>query len=147
MDELAQAADVWLPWNGHLASEGGIAERSVGPKGLGDDPLHFQSSKQLAGWLLSNAHHPQLFLSRTVTPGQFSQAQPSLWCTWDTAGRLQAKWNRQRNPQEDALGFSMYRIINLRIRERTLCSDDIKHPCQDHDVPSLAADLESEICP
>lgn len=72
---------------------------------------------------------------------------PSTVVPLDTAGRLQAKQSRHRNPQKDALGFSMYRIINLRIRERTLCSDDIKHPCQDHDVRSLAADLESEICP
>lgn len=39
MDELAQDADVWLPWNGHLASGGGIAEWSVGPQGLRNEPL------------------------------------------------------------------------------------------------------------
>lgn len=74
-------------------------------------------------------------------------SSPNTVVHLDTAGRLQAKWSWHRNPQKDALGFSMYRIINLRIRERTLCTDDIKYPCQDHDVHSLAADLESEICP
>lgn len=42
MDELAQEADVWLPWYGYLASEGGIAKWSVAPQGLSNDP--FQSS-------------------------------------------------------------------------------------------------------
>lgn len=85
---------------------------------------------------------PELGLQDKVFP-----SPPNTLVHLDTAGRIQANWNRHRNPQKDALGFSMYRIINLRIRERTLCSDDIKHPCQDHDVRSLAADLESKICP
>lgn len=44
MDELAQEADVWLPWYGHLASGGGIAEWSVGPQRLSNNPFDFQSS-------------------------------------------------------------------------------------------------------
>lgn len=37
MDELAQEADVWLPWYGYLASEGGIAKWSVATQGLSND--------------------------------------------------------------------------------------------------------------
>lgn len=54
MDELAQEGDVWLPWYGHLENGGGIAEWSVGPQGLSNDPLDFHSSQQLTAWLLSN---------------------------------------------------------------------------------------------